>query len=583
MFRAYSSFYARLRVYGATLLCLILLAGGAGGLEKASASTQQENLHRTIQDFEALRRDTQRGMRRDSWEKMDKRFADIQKQSPAFAAEAFFYRARSLEELGDRSKNAKDYRAAAGLYADFSVKYAEHPLADNALFNQAILLSGPLRDRPEALKALDRLLRLYPKGDMHSEAAALRERLQASAPPPVQPPAPAQPPAPGKTSGSNGDKNTRPPASGALLSYLEWSGDSAEFLLSIGFAGRAKYRRDTLPPEPAQRLPARVRLDLLNTSPAANLRRNITFTGTPLTAINISQPAGGITRLELDLGGARSYKVSVLDNPYRLQVRFSAEQVLPGAEDLFSLARGVRRAAPSNGNLGEQLGLVVKTVLIDAGHGGRDPGAVGNGLREADITLKLADSLGNILKKQGFNVIYTRNGDYYVPLEDRTSLANNKKADLFISIHVNSSTNKDASGLETYYLDVARSDAAALVAARENSVNVNNTSDLQFILSDLARNGKKEESMAVARLLQQASLKKVRQAGFRIRDNGVRSAIFHVLMGARMPACLIEIGYLSNSADVARLKNPRYIQALAEGISAGIVEYRARIGALNNL
>jgi N-acetylmuramoyl-L-alanine amidase len=367
-----------------------------------------------------------------------------------------------------------------------------------------------------------------------------------------------------------------------LLSYLEWSGDSSELVLTLGFAGRAKYRRDTLPPEPAQRLPVRVRLDLLNTSPAANLRRNITLTGTPLSAINISAPSGGITRVELDPGGARSYKVSVLDNPYRLQVRFNAEQILPGAEDLRSLARPSGRTA-SGGNLGEQLGLVVKTILIDAGHGGRDPGAVGNSLREADITLKLADALGNILKKQGFNVIYTRTGDYYVPLEDRTSLANSKKADLFISIHVNSSTNKEAAGLETYYLDVARSDAAALVAARENSVNVNSTSDLQFILSDLARNGKKEESMAVARLLQQASLKKVRQAGFQIRDSGVRSAIFHVLMGARMPACLIEIGYLSNSADAARLKNPKYIQALAEGISSGIVEYRASISALNNL
>lgn len=564
-----------LLLLGAALLRLCLPAW--------AGAPQQESLREAIYYFETLRQDKERGARRDLWEQLAERFAAIAVQGQDFAGEAWFYRARSMEELAERSKSRRDYRAAAGLYTEFALKLGEHALADNALYNHAVLRAGPLRDKPGAVKLLDELISRYPDADMRREALALRAGLQPepAASPPPSGSAAGLTTVDGRLHGLSGKKNARAPSSGALLAYLEWEGNASEFSLTIGLAGRAKYRRATLPPDNALGLPARVVLELLHSSPAKDIRRSFTFTGSPLAALNISEATGGITRLDLDLGSARSYKVTVLDNPYRLLLRVSAERVLEGAEDLRVPARRPGPAPVADNNIATQLGLDVKTIMLDAGHGGRDPGAVGQGLHEADITLKLTRQLGDMLKKQGFNVIFTREDDRYVALEERTSLANSKRADIFISIHVNSSTNSALRGLETYYLDAARSDAAALVAARENSVNVNDTSDLQFILSDLTRSGKKEESAAVARLAQLAALKRLHRAGFQVRDNGVRSAPFHVLMGARMPAFLLEAGYISNAADAACLVNPAYIQALAEGISEGVMEYRARIGRMN--
>jgi len=245
-------------------------------------------------------------------------------------------------------------------------------------------------------------------------------------------------------------------------------------------------------------------------------------------------------------------------------------------------ATGAQGAPPSvnrapGGSIAEQLGLGINTVVIDAGHGGKDPGAHGGGIKESKYTLNLAKMVGQRLQKQGIKVLYTRDSDKYIALEDRTSLANNRKADIFISIHVNSSNNKTHNGLETYYLDVARSDAAAVVAARENAVGVNQTNDLQFILSDLTRNTKRDESLELARTVQRYTLQHLSMGGFKVNDNGVRSAPFYVLMGARMPAFLVEVGYLSNSNDLVLLKNSKYMERLADGISAGIMAYKKKL------
>lgn len=737
-------------------LCAITLFSLMVSAGNAAAATQQDNLHRAIQDFEALNKDQQRGMWRESWEKLESRFAAIQKQGPDFAPEALFYRGRSLEELGDRSKNRADYQSAVKLYGTFAETYSKHPLADNALYNQAMILSGPLKDKKTALQILDRLILLYPQEDMHSAALTLRERLEGTTAPTSRPApqtttsgtsaASGRPASTGantqeqqrlynaaaaqwrtlisdnqkaglrdswlaleknfqaalnaapqgadahkaayqaarcreelakrsvrkddwsaaanafagmarqypassladdamyaqaeilssrlgqksearavlerllaaypkgdmqpkaqkllkelpaaasstsattsvrkpsassqKVTGNTGNKNTKAPASGALLRYMEWSGDADSITLIIELAGKAKYRRNILAPSTSPKAPLRARIDLLNTNLGSNVRQSVTLTGVPLGSINISRPDSKTTRVDLDLSNARSYKVTVLQNPYRLKVEISAGKVLPGAEDLHKIARPKQPPA-INGNLSEQLGMSMKTVVIDAGHGGKDPGAVGNGMHEADITLKLAKKIGVQLKKNGFNVVYTREANQYIALEDRTSMANSCKADLFISVHVNSSKNKNLCGLETYYLDVARSDAAALVAARENSVDINATSDLQFILSDLTRETKKAESLDVSNIVHQATLKKLKNKSFKTTDNGVRSAPFHVLLGARMPAFLIEVGYISHASDAARLKNPKYMDALAEGVCDGIIAYRKKINSMS--
>ncbi len=165
--------------------------------------------------------------------------------------------------------------------------------------------------------------------------------------------------------------------------------------------------------------------------------------------------------------------------------------------------------------------------------------------------------------------------------KQRAVLANNKKADLFISLHVNSSTDKKTNGLETYFLDLARTSSAATVAARENAVSVKNISDLQFILTDLMLTSKLQESKDLAATLHKGMYARLKQAGFTMNDNGVRSAPFYVLMGARMPAVLVEAGYCSHAEDARRLKSSKYLERLADGLAQGVVAYKAKLARLS--
>jgi N-acetylmuramoyl-L-alanine amidase len=435
---------------------------------------------------------------------------------------------------------------------------------------------------------------------MKNEASRLRDSLTPDGKPAVNRPGTAAP-EPGRKNtsatgifqypkGTVGVVNAKTPTSGALLSLLSWDADKQLFTLTIGFAGKAKYTSSVLPPasQTVDGGTGRLVLDLLNTRLDPGVKKQLRFANLPVSEVRVSAQSGSTTRLVLDLTQAQSYKITPLYNPYRLKLEISADKTLSGG-NLLKPAAGASAGKPSGnpgsksaapGNIAQQLGLGIKTIAVDAGHGGSDPGAIGNGITESKYTLEIALLLGKRLQSRGFTVIYTRENDKKLDLKERTTLANERKADIFISIHLNSSVKKDALGLETYYLDVARSDAASVVAARENAVDVNATSDLQFILSDLTRNAKRDESRAIATLVLERTVAKLKSGGFKVKHNGVRSAPFFVLMGARMPAFLIEVGYLSNSADAARLKNRKYLESLADGIAEGLLAYRAKINSI---
>jgi len=228
------------------------------------------------------------------------------------------------------------------------------------------------------------------------------------------------------------------------------------------------------------------------------------------------------------------------------------------------------------GDLVEQLGLTVRTIMIDAGHGGKDPGAKGlNGLVEKDVNLRFARLLGKKLEDHGFQVLYTRTRDVFIPLEERTAMANAKKADLFVSIHCNAHGDAKSSGLEIYSLNLASTEDAVRVAARENAVSAKTISDLQLILTDLMLNTKMKESRDLAKTVQDKALSAVSR--WKTRDRGTHEAPFYVLMGARMPAVLVELGYITNPDDAKRLASDKYLEALAQGMVNGLVAYKQRI------
>jgi N-acetylmuramoyl-L-alanine amidase len=222
------------------------------------------------------------------------------------------------------------------------------------------------------------------------------------------------------------------------------------------------------------------------------------------------------------------------------------------------------------------LGLKINRIVIDAGHGGHDTGTIGpTGLMEKDLCLDVALRLGKIIEQKlpGADVVYTRSDDTFIPLEERTRIANEAKADLFVSIHANSSPDHGARGVETYYLNLKGSPEAMEVAARENAVSQEGIHDLEDVVKKIARTEKIDESKELAEDVQDSLSKRIQKTAKPVRDRGVRKAPFVVLIGADMPSILTEISFLSNASDEQLLKKPDHRQHIAEGVYQGVSAY----------
>jgi len=244
--------------------------------------------------------------------------------------------------------------------------------------------------------------------------------------------------------------------------------------------------------------------------------------------------------------------------------------------DLIQPASSPQPTRDGQSTLTRTLGLKVGRIVIDAGHGGHDTGTIGpTGLMEKDLCLDVALRLGKIIEQRlpGADVIYTRSDDTFIPLEERTNIANQAKADLFISIHANSSHDPDARGIETYYLNLKGSAEAMEVAARENATAQEGVHDLQDVVKRIAQTEKIDESKEFAEDIQDSLAKRIQKSGKSVRNRGVRKAPFVVLIGADMPSILTEISFLSNPADEKMLKQPEQRQKVAEGLYQGIASY----------
>jgi N-acetylmuramoyl-L-alanine amidase len=227
--------------------------------------------------------------------------------------------------------------------------------------------------------------------------------------------------------------------------------------------------------------------------------------------------------------------------------------------------------------LAEQLGLKVRRVVIDAGHGGHDTGAVGpGGTREKDVSLALAHRVGELLSAAGMEVLFTRDDDTFVRLEDRARIANDAKGDLFVSIHCNSAPTPVYRGIETYTLNTSSDRYSIRLAARENSSSERGISDLQFILADLATKANTEESQRLAAAVQRSLVGGLRARYKNVHDLGTKEALFYVLLGAKMPAILVESSFLSNPEEEKRLAARAYQEDVAQAIAAGVQDFLSR-------
>jgi N-acetylmuramoyl-L-alanine amidase len=265
--------------------------------------------------------------------------------------------------------------------------------------------------------------------------------------------------------------------------------------------------------------------------------------------------------------------VPVSRNARSKSVKASSSGTKP---DLIQPASAPQPTRDGQSTLTRVLGLKIGRIVIDPGHGGHDTGTIGpTGLMEKDLCLDVALRLGKIIQQRlpGADVVYTRADDTFIPLEERTNIANQAKADLFISIHANSSRDHAARGIETYYLNMKGSAEAMEVAARENATAEQGVHDLQDLVKKIAQTEKIEESKEFAEDIQDSLAKRVQKSSKTVKDRGVRKAPFVVLIGADMPSILTEISFLSNPADEKLLKQPEQRQKVAEGLYQGVASY----------
>jgi N-acetylmuramoyl-L-alanine amidase len=257
--------------------------------------------------------------------------------------------------------------------------------------------------------------------------------------------------------------------------------------------------------------------------------------------------------------------------------RVAAVPAAPGPESGSSSGPPPKNSTGSF-SISRQLGLGVSRIVIDAGHGGHDPGAKGKGISEAELVLDVALRLEALLQKvPGVEVILTRRTDEFIALQERTAIANREGADLFLSIHANASPNAMARGIETYFLNFANNLSAAAVAARENAASGQTMAALPDIVKTIALNNKLDESRDFATQIQHAMVDRLRSANKTIKDLGVKQAPFVVLIGAAMPSVLAEISFVTNPQEVKLLKGNPYRQRIAEALFAAIRKYQTSL------
>lgn len=468
---------------------------------------------------------------RHNWMNVIDRFQVVYKKGRGtpYAPKALYMIGRLYTELFNYSHNKADLKRAIDFYRLLVAAYSSSSLADDAQFHIGEILER-LGEKRKAYREYQKVVDLFPKGDMAGRA---RERLTA----------------------------LRLYRSKKGFSYVSsirhWSNPNYTRVV-IDLTGKVSYRSHLLKEDPSLGKPPRLYIDLFRARLKDGVEDSIPIKDGLLKRVRTGQHNNETVRVVLDLESLLDYKVFSLDDPFRVVVDI----------------RGTNSKKRRPPTIAEQLRLKVKRIVIDPGHGGKDPGAIGRGgLKEKDVVLRIGRILKDKLRRKGYHVMMTRDKDTFIPLEERTAFANTKEADLFISIHANASPRREASGIETYYLNLTTDEEAIRVAARENATSGKKMSDLQFILYDLMQTSKINESSKLASLVQTSLISTIRRRYSVVHDLGVKQAPFYVLIGANMPSILVEVSFISNPREERRLRDPKYLEALAEGIMKGIERY----------
>ena len=512
------------------------------------------------------------------------------------------------------ASTADDFRGVINGYWSLVRRYPTSGFADNALW-QAANLSGDAfrrfneaRDKYRAVQLFQWLRDQYPHSRFQAKASAQIEQLEAAAVAAAPTTTPALP-----------DTTIRAVHREVLPDVVR---------VTIELDREVAFYQERIEG------PARLFFDLKGTKAVPSLLdATFRYDSDVVRHIRLGRHPNSTTRVVLDLENVGRYSVFTLYNPYRIVIdaeRETSTQVAANSETAGThntsasvastvapnahlassstlsphiasasapashIATADKTADKPNGptviagkplspsanstgkfSVARQLGLGVSRIVIDAGHGGHDPGASAFGISEAELVLDVSLRLEKLLQQQpGIDVVMTRRKNEYIPLDERTEIANREEADLFLSVHANASANAAANGVETYFLNFALNPQAEAVAARENAASGKTMSSLPGIIKAITLNSKLNESRDFATSIQRSLVRGMRGGNKNLKDLGVKQAPFMVLIGAAMPSVLAEISFVTNQQEARLLKLPRYRQRIAESLLAGILRYQ---------
>lgn len=506
------------------------------------------------------------------WETIAQAFSSVYESYPnsSKAPNSLFLSGKMYEEIGNRFNSDSDYRKSIYTSRQFVETFPLSNLTDDAQIRIARIYEK-MGDKKQAYVEYNRIIEDLPQDDMMRAAHKKKKELARFKPTEKE------------------KKQYKYSKSGKpkITKIRHWSTNDYTRVV-IHLDKDTTYSSKLLKADPSIDKPPRLFVDINNTAIDNNLYVEPITKGL-LEEIKFGRNTKNKSRVVLYINSFDDYKVFALPNPYRIVMDIEGKGSKPNtlfAKDKRSSKKQKStykpRSSPSTGDvdsLRQALGLKIKTVVIDPGHGGHDPGAVGpKGVKEKDINLKIAKELKKILDKDGKsigidNVYLTRSTDRFIPLEERTAIAKKLNADLFISIHCNASKNRKAVGSESYILSFTKNQRNLEVAARENATTKKRVSDLDDILKQYLLSSKIDESEKFANYVQKSIYSKVAPKYSAFKNKGVKKAPFIVLIGADIPSILVETSFISNPTEEKRLNNSKYRTRIAQGIFDGIKLY----------
>ncbi len=596
----------------AALGLALLVAPTAAGDEDESAEQAYQQARRVFYSFKA---DEQKQKFRHHWHNTAAAFERVAEKYPKSerAADALFTAGRLYYDLYDISRVGEDLERSVELMQQLVAAHPGSHLADDAQLYVALSWIDYRKQPKRAVRALALLVERFPEGDVTPKARRMLQDLGGpealdAADPEVEA-GPDEKPDAAAADAAEPDEAEQEPAGGRpLLARVRHDSGPDYTRVTLLTRSPAEYKFGVLPAS-EQHASLRLYVDLEGARIAPELESPIAVRDSVVRRIRFAPFSPEVVRVVLDLETMGEYKVFPMEHPARVVIDVSAgsdevASIIGRAENKAGQAAEKRdggaeaadgRAEPAaepklpdkheskpGRSLSMLAGLKVHRVVIDPGHGGRDPGAIGpSKTLEKEVVLDLAKRLAARLEKDeelGLKeVVLTRDRDVFIPLEKRTAIANSRKADLFISLHCNAHRNRRFHGVETFYLNLTDDRYSIKLAARENATSEKSISDLQYILADLALKSHVDDSISLGRSIQKAMVGTLRRSYKGVRDMGIKPALFYVLIGARMPSVLVEASFISNPREERRLRTKAYRRKLVAGIHAGIRNFiRAR-------